>query len=59
MASYTFDPEAIESYNMGCTCHDKLAIHVDHTDDSIAFVNKPFSDVLYVPSPLASTFKEG
>ncbi|KAF8209294.1 hypothetical protein K438DRAFT_1753664 [Mycena galopus ATCC 62051] len=57
-ANHTFDPEAAESYIMGCA-RCKLAIRVDHTDSSIAFVDKPFSNVLDVPSPLASTFKEG
>ncbi|KAF8146234.1 hypothetical protein K438DRAFT_1735013 [Mycena galopus ATCC 62051] len=58
-ASHTFDPEAVESYIMGCARRGELAVRVDHADGSIAFVDEPFGDVLDAPSPSTSTFKEG
>ncbi|KAF8175986.1 hypothetical protein K438DRAFT_1770894 [Mycena galopus ATCC 62051] len=46
--SYTFDPEAVEFYIMGCECCGELAV-------CVAFVDEPFGDVLDAPSPSTSS----
>ncbi|KAF8146278.1 hypothetical protein K438DRAFT_525372 [Mycena galopus ATCC 62051] len=46
--SYTFDPEAVEFYIMGCACCGELAV-------CVAFVDEPFGDVLDAPSPSTSS----
>ncbi|KAF8175523.1 hypothetical protein K438DRAFT_91288 [Mycena galopus ATCC 62051] len=46
--SYTFDPEAVEFYIMGCACCGELAV-------CITFVDEPFGDVLDASSPSTSS----
>ena len=38
----TYDAESVEAYIMGCARRGELSVHVDHSEDTITFIEDPF-----------------